>query len=69
LPEAEDVRRTVGALGVLLVVVKGATLVVLPVLGEDLLWGPIELACFVLGIASILTTWYLRDPSPRKENG
>ena len=66
LPRAEDVRRMIGALGVLLVAIKGtATLAILLVLGEDLFWGPTEITCFVVGLASILAAWYLRDPSPR----
>ncbi len=60
--DKEDVRRAVGGLGTVMVTVKGITLLVLLLLGEDPRWGPIEMTCFAVGITSILAAIYLRDP-------
>ncbi len=60
--DKEDMRRAVGGLGMLMVTVKGITLLVLLLLGENPLWGPTEMTCFAVGITSILAAIYLRDP-------
>ncbi len=60
--DKEDTRRAVGGLGMLMVTVKGITLLAVLLLGEDPLWGPTtELTCFAVGITSILAARYLRD--------
>ena len=61
--DKEVMRQTVGILGALMVTVKGITLLALLLLGEDPLWGPTEITCFVVGITSILVARYLRDPN------
>jgi hypothetical protein len=48
--DKETVRLMVGGLGVLLVVVKGISVLGLLVVGENPLWGPIEMTCFVVGL-------------------
>ncbi len=55
------VRTVVGGMGVLLLVVKGAIILVPLWWGEPPLLTPIEITCLVVGLLSILATKYLRD--------
>ncbi len=57
--DAEGARLMVGGLGVLLLVVKGITIVVPLLWGEPPLHGPIEVTCLVVGISSVLAAKYL----------
>ncbi len=60
------VRQIVGGLGVLLVVVKGVEVLASWLLPIRYLHGPIEIACLIVGVASILAARYLPDRrSPR----
>ena len=60
--DPETVRQMVGGLGVLLLVVKVAT-ILLPLLWQEHLhWGTIEVTCLLVGITSILAAKYLRSP-------
>ena len=63
--DLEAVRQTVGRLGVLLLIVKVATILVPLLWEEHLHWGSIEVTCLVVGITSILAARYLRDAEPR----
>jgi hypothetical protein len=62
--DREQVRQMVVNLGVLLVAVKEIEVSALYASGHNLVWGPIEVTCFMLGITSILACRYLRDASP-----
>lgn len=65
--DLEAVRQIVGGLGILVLVVKVATILA-PLLWEGHLhWGPIEVTCLVVGIVSILAARYLRSPSQHRE--
>lgn len=55
------VRQIVGGLGVLLLVVKSATVLTALVWSGRLGLGSVEVTCMVVGIGSILATRYLRD--------
>ena len=57
--DAEGTRLMVGGLGVLLLLVKGVTIVVPLLWGGAPLHGPIEVTCLVVGISSILAAKYL----------
>jgi hypothetical protein len=58
---ATTVRQLVGGLGVLLVVVKGVTILVSWLLPMLYLHGPVEITCLIVGVASILAARYLPD--------
>ena len=60
----ETVRRMIGGLGVLLLVVKGVTIFVPLLWGGYPLWGTMEVTCLVLGIGSVLAAGFLRDLEP-----
>lgn len=65
--DPETVRQMVGGLGVLLLVVKVAT-ILLPLLWQEHLhWGTIEVTCLLVGITSILAARYLRSPPEHRE--
>ena len=63
--DTEVVRQAVGGMGLLLLLVKGATIVAPLLWGETLLRGPIEITCLVVGALSVLAARYLRDSPPR----
>jgi hypothetical protein len=64
--ETTTVRQVVGGLGVLLVVVKGLAILATWLLPIRYLHGPVEIACLIVGVASILAARYLPDRrSPR----
>jgi hypothetical protein len=64
---ATYIRQIVGGLGVLLVLVKGVTILVSWLLPTRYLHGPIEITCLILGVASILAARYLPDVrAPRR---
>lgn len=65
--DLEAVRQMVGGLGVLLLVVKVATILVPLLWQEHLQWGPVEVTCLLVGITSILASRYLRSPSQHRE--
>ncbi len=65
--DPETARQMVGGLGVLLLVVKVATILVPLLWEEHLHWGIIEVTCLVVGITSILVARYLRSPSQYRE--
>lgn len=52
------VRRVVGGLGLMLLLVKGATTVVPLLWGGGMLLGPIELTCLVVGVLSVIVARY-----------
>jgi len=58
------VRRMVGGLGVLLLVVKAATILTPLAWRGDPLHGPIEVTCLAVGISSVLAARYLRGGEP-----
>lgn len=62
--ERDVVLQIIEGLGILLVVVKGITLLVLLLLREPLHWGSFEISCFVVGIGSIVMARYLRGSEP-----
>lgn len=62
--DAEDIRSIVGGLGTLLLLVKGATIVLSLLFSASPLYGPIEISCLVVGLLSILAARYLRDGTP-----
>lgn len=62
--DAVVVRRVVGGMGVLLLLIKGAIILAPLAWGEGLLLGPIEITCLVVGILSVLAARYLRDAPP-----
>ncbi len=62
--DARLTRQVVGGLGVLLLVVKGTTILAPLLWGEHILHGPIEITCLLLGIASILAAAFLPDGRP-----
>lgn len=65
--ETTIVRQMVRGLGVLLVAVKGVTILVSWLLPTPyFLHGPVEITCLVLGIASILAARYLPDQRSRR---
>ncbi|MDP8926649.1 MAG: hypothetical protein M3M97_07015 [Actinomycetota bacterium] len=55
------VRQIVGGLGVLLLVVKAVTVLLMLVVNGRLEHGPVEVTCLVLGVGSILAARYLPD--------
>lgn len=55
------VRRLVGGLGILLLVVKVATILTPLAWGGRSLHGPIEITCLVVGVSSVLAARYLRN--------
>ncbi len=57
--DAESARLMIGGLGVLLLLVKGVTIVAPLLWGGSALHGPIEVTCLVVGISSILAAKYL----------
>ena len=57
--DAESARLMVGGLGMLLLLVKGITIVVPLLWGGSPLHGPIEVTCLVVGISSVLAAKYL----------
>ncbi len=59
--ERNTVLNIVQGLGVLMVVVKGITLLSLLLIGQAIQWGTVEVSCFIVGIGSILAARYLRD--------
>lgn len=61
LRDALSVRRMIGGLGVLLVVIKVVTIASSALLGGEPLHGPIEITCLVLGFTSILAARLLPD--------
>src|ERR671915_426487 len=62
------VRQTVRGLGVLLVVVKGAEILLSWLLPTRyVLHGPIEFTCLILGVTSILAASYLPDQPSRRD--
>ncbi len=63
--DALVVRRMVGGLGLLLLLVKGVVIVVPLLWGEAPLFAPIEITCLVIGILSVLAARYLSDGDPR----
>ncbi len=65
--DLEAVRQIVGGLGILVLVVKVATILAPLLWEEHLHWGPIEVSCLVVGIVSILAARYLRAPSQHRE--
>jgi len=64
--ERESVLQIIQGLGVLMVAIKGITLLALLLLGGEIRWGSIEVSCFVVGIGSILVARYLRDDQPQR---
>lgn len=52
------VRRVVGGLGLMLLLVKGATMVVPLLWGGGMLLGPIEVTCLVVGVLSVIAARY-----------
>ena len=52
------VRRVVGGLGLMLLLVKGATTVVPLLWGGGMLLSPIEVTCFVVGVLSVIVAKY-----------
>jgi len=66
--DGETVRRMIGSLGVMLVVVKVPVIFAPWLWGDHAHWGTIEVSCLVVGVSSILASRYLRDaPSVDKE--
>jgi hypothetical protein len=66
--ETTIVRQMVRGLGVLLVAVKGVTILVSWLLPTPyFLHGPVKITCLVLGIASILAARYLPDQRSRRD--
>lgn len=63
----ESMRQIVAGMGGLMVTLKVINLLIIWLSGEAIVWGPLEVSCFVLGIASILAARYLRDGSPPRE--
>ncbi len=62
------VRRVVGGLGLLILLVK-VVIILAPLLwAEVLLWGPIEVTCLVVGVLSILAARFLPDSGSLGEN-
>lgn len=64
--ERESVLQIIQGLGVLMVAIKGITLLALLLLGYGIRWDSIEVSCFVVGIGSILVARYLRDDRLRR---
>lgn len=62
--DTEVVREAVGGMGLLLLLIKGVTIVAPLLWGEPLLRGPIEITCLAAGILSVLAARYLRDDPP-----
>ena len=62
--DASVVRGMVGGLGVMLLLVKGATMLVPLLWGGSLLLGPIEVTCLAVGVLSVLAARYLSDDAP-----
>ena len=62
--DALIVRRVVGGLGLMLLLVKAATTVVPLLWGGGILLGPIEVTCFVVGVLSVTVARYARDGVP-----
>ncbi|MDP9475736.1 MAG: hypothetical protein M3R38_08610, partial [Actinomycetota bacterium] len=58
------VRRVVGGLGLMLLLVKAATTMVPLLWGGGILLGPIEMTCFVLGVLSVIFARYAADDAP-----
>ena len=63
--DTEVVRQAVGGMGLLLLLVKGATITAPLLWGETPLHGLIEITCLVAGVFSVLAARYLRDGPPR----
>ncbi len=61
--DRETVRQMVGGLGVLVLVVKGLVIFIPSLWGEHPLWGPVEVSCLIVGIASVFAAKLLRDPT------
>ncbi len=62
--DARITRQVVGGLGVLLLVVKGITILAPLLWDGHLLHGPIEITCLLLGTASILAAAFLPNGAP-----
>ena len=58
------VRTVVGGMGVMLLLVKGITMLVPLLWGGAPLLGSMEVTCLVVGVLSILAARYLRDDAP-----
>ncbi len=63
--DASVVRRVVGGMGLVLLIVKGMTIVVLLLWEGNLLLGPIEVTCLVVGVLSVLVARYAGDDGSR----
>ena len=59
--DALVVRRVVGGLGLMLLLVKAATTMVPLLWGGGILLGPIEVTCFVVGVLSVIVARYAGD--------
>lgn len=57
-PDDVIVRRGVGGLGLMLLLVKATTTVVPLLWGGGILVGPIEVTCFVVGVLSVIVARY-----------
>jgi hypothetical protein len=67
--DATTVRQIVGGLGVLLLVIKAATVLAALVVYGRFEHGPVEITCLVLGAGSVLAARYLRDGEPGAGTG
>ncbi len=65
--DVEVVRKVVGGMGVLLLVVKGAVILTPLLWGGAPLHGPIEITCLVVGLLSVLAARYSRDGAPPRQ--
>jgi hypothetical protein len=64
--EGATVRRMIGGLGALVVVVTAVVILASWLLPTQYLHGPIEVTGLVVGVASILAAWYLPDWRSRR---
>lgn len=63
--DTATVRQIVGGLGVLLLLIKAATVLAALVVYGRFEHGPVEVTCLLLGTGSVLAARYLRDGEPR----